>query len=296
MPHAELCVFGEVLFDHFPDGQSVLGGAPFNVAWHLQAFGQAPRFVSRVGRDPEGEEIRSAMARWGMTQAGLQTDEALPTGRVRVQLEQGQPSYEIVHPCAYDAIEADDSVTCGLLYHGSLALRSGQSRASLERLRQRSDAEVFLDVNLRAPWWQAEDLRDWMRAADWIKLNEDELSQLVPSPGGHTDDLSRVIEALELKGLIVTYGDKGAEMLAASGEHARVIPEQGAEVVDTVGAGDAFASVVILGLRQGWALQPLLERAQSFASAIVGYRGATVDDEALYQSFAQRWKLTEREG
>ena len=35
-------IFGEVLFDQFEDGSSVLGGAPFNVAWHLQAFGMQP--------------------------------------------------------------------------------------------------------------------------------------------------------------------------------------------------------------------------------------------------------------
>ena len=50
-------IFGEVLFDHFPDGARVLGGAPFNVAWHLQAFGSAPLFVSRVGNDPAGREV-----------------------------------------------------------------------------------------------------------------------------------------------------------------------------------------------------------------------------------------------
>ena len=54
----KLCIFGEVLFDVFPDGHQVLGGAPFNVAWHLQAFGQSPFFISRVGNDPQGKEIR----------------------------------------------------------------------------------------------------------------------------------------------------------------------------------------------------------------------------------------------
>ena len=43
-------IFGEVLFDRFPDGSVVLGGAPFNVAWHLQAFGRAPLFISTGGR------------------------------------------------------------------------------------------------------------------------------------------------------------------------------------------------------------------------------------------------------
>ena len=49
--NAQPLVFGEVLWDCFPDGQQVLGGAPFNVAWHLHAFGISPLFVSRVGQD-----------------------------------------------------------------------------------------------------------------------------------------------------------------------------------------------------------------------------------------------------
>jgi fructokinase len=48
-------IFGEVLFDNFPDKQ-VLGGAPFNVAWHLQGFGDNPLFISRVGDDSRGRE------------------------------------------------------------------------------------------------------------------------------------------------------------------------------------------------------------------------------------------------
>ena len=98
-------VFGEVLFDHFPDGTRVLGGAPFNVAWHLQAFGQAPWFVSRVGADPEGAAVREAMRDWGMDTGGLQLDPRYPTGRVSVRFADGEPTYDIVRPCAYDAIE-----------------------------------------------------------------------------------------------------------------------------------------------------------------------------------------------
>ena len=64
-------IFGEVLFDCFPDGSRVLGGAPFNVAWHLQAFGAEPLFVSRVGNDPMGRKIRDAMLQWGMDTSGL---------------------------------------------------------------------------------------------------------------------------------------------------------------------------------------------------------------------------------
>ena len=101
-----LCIFGEVLFDHFPDGKHVLGGAPFNVAWHLQAFGQAPYFISRIGDDAEGETVRNAMRDWGMNTEGLQIDKHLPTGRVDIEFVDNEPHYDIVHPCAYDAIES----------------------------------------------------------------------------------------------------------------------------------------------------------------------------------------------
>ena len=69
----KVCVFGEVLYDCFPDGKEILGGAPFNVAWHLSGFGQSPLFVSRVGDDPAGREIRGRMRRgdWRFGTHGL---------------------------------------------------------------------------------------------------------------------------------------------------------------------------------------------------------------------------------
>jgi fructokinase len=62
-----------------------------------------------------------------------------------------------------------------------------------------------------------------------------------------------------------------------------------APVVDTVGAGDAFASVLILGLLRRWPLETALERAQAFASAVVGQRGATQEDPAFYRQFTRNW-------
>ena len=78
------CIFGEVLFDHFPNGTRVLGGAPFNVAWHLQAFGKGPLLCSRIGNDPDGASITAAMREWDMDTCELQLDPALATGRVEL--------------------------------------------------------------------------------------------------------------------------------------------------------------------------------------------------------------------
>jgi fructokinase len=287
MSDAALCIFGEVLYDHFPDGKRVLGGAPFNVAWHLQAFGQAPRFVSRVGDDREGAQIRKSMQDWGMQTDDLQTDADLPTGRVSVEFVNGEPQYDIVNPCAYDAIAAVADAPCSLLYHGSLAVRGEQSRHALAGLIDSTDGQVFLDVNLRPPWWDRDTLLALLQTADWVKLNTDELRQLQADAA----DAQAFLDAHDLLGLILTHGSEGAEVLTSAGEHHKVRPQPADKVVDTVGAGDAFASVFILGLRRGWPLAETLERAQAFASAIVGQRGATVSTADFYAGFAADWQL-----
>ena len=64
-------LFGEVLADIFPD-RKVLGGAPFNVARHLKAFGQNPLLITRLGHDALGDEVLDAMAQAGMEPLGIQ--------------------------------------------------------------------------------------------------------------------------------------------------------------------------------------------------------------------------------
>jgi fructokinase len=284
-------VFGEVLFDHFPDGSRVLGGAPFNVAWHLQAFGLAPRFISRIGDDPAGHEIAELMDAWGMSCEGLQTDREHPTGSVRVVIENGEPHYEIVADCAYDFIAAElleAKNTEGILYHGSLAVRNPVARAALQAIKARHQGKIFIDVNLRPPWWKREILHELLHDADWVKLNEDELGQLVPNSNGLENAMQTFCAQFDLETLIVTRGASGAS--GWDGRHfVAVAPPADTTVVDTVGAGDAFAALSLFGLSRRWTLETTLERAQTFAVALVGKRGATVADKEFYRSFGMQW-------
>ncbi len=284
------CIFGEVLFDHFPNGGRVLGGAPFNVAWHLQAFGEAPMFISRVGVDADGDAILEGMSDWGMSMAGMQTDAQFPTGRVQVAIEDGEPNYDIVRPAAWDAIEPPKAVPeMALLYHGSLALREEKSRQACQRLRDAGPSLVFIDVNLRSPWWRAEQVLDKIHGADWIKLNSFELDQLWPGTQNPRLRAEAMLQKYELRGLLLTHGSRGAELFTDSGEHAETRPAKDIEVKDTVGAGDAMAAVMVLGILRGWPSGLSLQRAQDFASAMVGQRGATVRDTSFYRQFMDQW-------
>ena len=290
--NARPILFGEVLFDRFPDGAEVLGGAPFNVAWHLRGFGEDPLFISRVGKDDAGRQVRLAMTAWGMDSAGLQTDPAHPTGAVRIELRGGEPHFEILPDQAYDLIYLADMPELehpAFLYHGSLALRRPESRTTLETLLRHFDMPVFLDVNLRPPWWAVADILRWVARADWVKLNQDELDKLDPGEDDLAARARRFLGHYDLQKLLVTRGGEGALAMSATGEAESVRPAAATRVVDTVGAGDAFTSVFVLGQLRGWPLAATLERAQGFASAIVGIRGATVADRAFYQQFLDAW-------
>ncbi len=293
MKQHAICIFGEVLFDIFPGDERVLGGAPFNVAWHLQAFAAAPLLISRVGDDPMGRQIHQTMLDWGMSTAGLQFDPVHATGEVDITLTDGEPRYEILPHRAYDYIrgEAIPPVTPQLIYHGSLALRNTESRQALSALQSAADCPIFLDVNLRSPWWQRDKILEMLSQAHWVKLNEHELAQLTGVEGCIEERARQFQRDYNLEGLVVTQGDKGAFAMSGEQPFAAITPSPALEVVDTVGAGDAFTSVLILGLHHGWPLQQTLERAQKFASQLVGRRGATVDDRDFYQMFAQLWAL-----
>jgi len=294
MINNQIAVFGEALFDQFPDGQQILGGAPFNVAWHLQAFNQRPCFISRVGNDVLGDKIRQAMLNWGMAVENLQTDPDYPTGTVQVTINNGDPGYDILAEQAYDFIAAqqpDVDRRYRVIYHGTLALRNRTSEQALRNLTARHQGKVFIDVNLRAPWWHKETVYQWLDKAQWVKLNDDELMHLAPQQNTVQDTMRWFLARHGLEVLVVTCGSRGALAVSQAGEFIEVVPVDDLAIADTVGAGDAFAAVLLLGMQHGWPLQLTMERAQSFASALVTKRGATVQDLSFYRPFIDAWNL-----
>lgn len=298
-------IFGEVLFDEFPDGSSVIGGAPFNVAWHLQGFGLRPLMISAVGDDALGTRVLDTMSAWDMDTRCIQTLADAPTGRVSISLQQGQPSYDILDHQAYDAIGSlpggnDRGENYGLLYHGSLALRHDHNRGTLRQWQERLDLPCFTDINLRPPWWQAGTVDLLLNQTRWVKLNDQELLSILNLPTATSAQWPVLARQLldryplgtgstGLERVILTLGEHGALYIdreqVLQGEP---VPVQNLQ--DTVGAGDAFAAVTILGLLREWPMPDTLQRALAFASAICARQGATTMDRDLYQTFTQTWQ------
>lgn len=284
-------IFGEVLFDCFED-QQVPGGAPLNVAWHLHALGWNPLLISRIGSDDEGRTMVTRMRDWGMDTTGIQRDMQHPTGRVEIKMEGKSHTFDILPEQAYDFIEPEAARCavnlrqCGVLYHGSLALR-GKSREALERLHDAAEAPIFLDINLRDPWWKKDDVLGMIRRANLLKLNEDELELLQPDSlkGSSIEEAARKVRIeWELDALWITLGKEGALHCSADVEALRIgLDDLDAPVVDTVGAGDAFSSALLGGFLKGSSPEATAQCATALATRICGQQGATVMSPEVYE-------------
>ena len=301
-------IFGEALVDDFVTEQ-VVGGAPFNVARHLAAFMSPQLMITRIGNDKNGAVVHGEFERFAMSQRGLQIDKMEETGRVVIERTQRAHRFVMVPDQAYDyinpelALDAMESVSPATLYFGTLAQRCPRSRDTLHVLLDATDATRFLDLNLREGQYHERTVFQSLHAADIVKVNEEELQSLfcwyleiAPDAPPLASEQVRaacaaLVQMFALEGLIVTLGHRGSVYFAADGEVV-VNRDNPAPpfVIDTVGAGDAFAALFLLGRLRGWPLDQTLERANEFAGAVCAIPGAVPRELGFYDKWAARWR------
>lgn len=305
---ATTVVFGEALVDDFTTGQ-VVGGAPFNVARHLAAFMAPQLMITRIGSDRNGSAVRAEFERFAMADAGLQVDQIEETGRVVVERGPKGHRFAIQPNQAYDYIEPDDALSAlsaeqvDAIYFGTLAQRGARSRATLEALLEATAATRFLDLNLRDGCIDEGIVFRSLHLADVVKVNEEELQalfhwyfQIEPSAPALSPDEVRascraLLQMFSLEALIVTLGHRGSVYFGADG--ATIVNRDNPAppfVIDTVGAGDGFAAIFLLGRARGWPLETTLARANEFAGAICAVPGAVPGDLGFYDKWMARWR------
>lgn len=313
---APIVVFGEALIDAFPDA-SVVGGAPFNVARTLSRFDFSPLVISRIGQDAAADLVLGEMRAFDLDRSGLQTDRVHSTGMVKVEMTTSGHRFVIMPDQAYDyidqaaATEAIDAAfqgqAPGLIYFGSLAQRQDTARRCLHALLEGSSATKYLDLNLRDGQYTLETISASLKYADIVKVNDDELQillqEFMPRYGALridlNDDKSReritaalsdLVELFALQAVIVTLGERGYAYFDNVGRLLGNCKQTGAiAVVDTVGCGDAFSAVFLVGLQRAWPTELALERAHAFAGAICTIRGAVNPDKRFYREWLQQW-------
>ena len=275
---------GEVLWDVLPAGKH-LGGAPANFAYITALMGDDGVVASCVGHDELGGEALAQLKKLGLSTKSVQRDESHATGVVKVEVdENGCARFEIEQPSAWDYLQwtaewealarAADAVC-----FGSLAQRSEQSRATIRHFLEatRKDAIRIFDVNLRAPFYSADVVRESMKLADIVKLNDEEVPKVMELLGlPHADEQSsaeQIISRFELKLVCVTRGARGSLLVTGADFHEQ--PAIAVKVVDTVGAGDAFTAALVHEYLRGAGLATMNRTANQIGSWVASQAGPT---------------------
>jgi fructokinase len=135
-----------------------------------------------------------------------------------------------------------------------------------------------LDVNLRPPHFNRDVLEELIAAATALKLSEDELGAV-----GRELDIGDEPRALfgvapGLRYVCITRGERGASLIDSSGAR-RDDPPPAVDVVNTVGAGDAFTAGLIAGLVEAQPPDAVLARAQAWAASVLAKPGGMPDHD-----------------
>ncbi len=282
---------GELLWDIFPNRKE-LGGAPANFAYMTSLLGDEGVVASRVGRDRLGNAAARRLARLGLSQEWLQLDTQHPTGTVKVDVsDERQPKFEITESVAWDHFEWTPAWQAlagraAAVCFGSLAQRSAQSHTSIRLFLQalRPDTLKVFDVNLRQSFFSADILRESAKIADIMKVNQEELPRVAQLLGHKTNAKEKPAEWLlhtcELKLLCVTEGAGGSFLVSTRGVHKH--PGFPTEVVDTVGAGDAFTAALVHHYLRGASLEAMNEAANRMGSWVASHAGATPKPDVTF--------------
>ena len=304
--HSNLCVvgIGEVLMDVFEDGQSTVGGAPLNVVFHLNqlihavAKGEA-FFLSAVGKDSYGQQIRSTLTHAGISTRYL-AEADRHTGTALVFEADGGAGFEIQADVAWDCIQLDESaldlaMRCDATVFGSLAQRSPVSCASIRRfvsqVGSHHPGQRLYDVNLRrntrtgTAGYTAEIVNESLKLATLVKMNNVELEEVCTMLGLDAESqdpwermllwMERLARDFSLNTVALTRGANGA-LLFSGGRHLR-LPDSTFDqaLVHPVGAGDSFAAGLLFGIMQGWPPEESLGLADILSSYVVQQVSAT---------------------
>ena len=273
---------GELVWDLLP-ADNLPGGAPANFAFHVSQLGADGIVVSAVGDDPEGELLVEWIKDSGLDSSYIEVS-PWATGTVAVSLNSaGQPDYVIHENVAWDHLSWTETLsalsqTADCVCVGSLAQRSELSRRTiLQFLRAtRPDCLRIFDVNLRQPHYDPAAIAETLALATVLKVNEAEWPIIARQSTVNSQwsiGMQELLARTNLQFIALTRGSRGSVLLSRNGMC--VLEGQPIDVADTIGAGDAFAAGLAMGLLRGDPIDQIQKNAAAVADHVCTQSGAT---------------------
>ncbi|EPZ46052.1 MULTISPECIES: sugar kinase [Alicyclobacillus] len=298
---AELITLGEtmVLLKPFHGGGRLkssqvlsksIGGAESNVAIGVSRLGHESAWISKVGRDPFGEEILYTLNAERVDTRYVSLSDA-PTGimfKERIRDEDSRVYYYRERSAA-STLQVDDvredMIRGAKLLHltGITPALSASCRDVVTHamsLAKRNSVRISFDPNLRLKLWSAEEARATLlpmaREADFFFPGLDEARLLLNRPEADADEVLDRFLDMGIPTIVLKLGPSGC--IYATSENRITVPGFKVTEIDSVGAGDGFCAGFLTGYLEGWEPAKCAELANAVGALAVTAVG---DYEAL---------------
>jgi fructokinase len=255
-----IVVCGEALIDMIPnhDGtvREVPGGGPFNTARALARLGVPVAFLGRLSSDPAGRLLADLLAADGVDLRLASFGPEPTTRAVATVRSGGVTEYQFIHQgtsapnLAAEMLPVQLSHEIDAIHIGTLGLVFEPVATSLTGLvrRERAGRLVMVDPNVRTGLMADDAYRDRLQAlvaeCTIVKASETDVQFLLP--GITIEDAAAAMLEWGAKLAVVTLGERGS--LAAHGPTGVSVASPHVDVVDTIGAGDAFGAGLLAWL------------------------------------------------
>jgi 5-dehydro-2-deoxygluconokinase len=293
----EVLTVGRVSVDLYPEQigvplaevrtfRKMLGGSPTNVAVASARLGRRSAVVTRVGDDPFGDYVRSALAGFGVDGSRVGTHPTLRTPLAFCEIFPPDrfPLLFYREPKAPDLeleIDLDEAAAVPLLWTTGTGLSQQPSRSRTRAALEARGRRRFTvhDLDYRAMFWtSAEQAGHWNREAlahaTVAVGNAEEVAVTLGEELAPADAAAALLDfGLELA--VVKLGGEG--VLGATRAGSVVVPALEVEVVNGLGAGDAFGGALCHGLLSEWPLERTLRFANAAGALVAGRLGCSDD-------------------
>lgn len=284
---------GEILWDVYPDSKR-LGGAPFNFIYHIKKLIGKANFISSVGNDTEGKELLNILKKNDFNTDTIFIDNDHPTGKVLVTLDENKtPQFKMSSTSCFDFLQLTEKAKqvideSDLIYFGTFTSRSEVSRNTIQSILNKPNKKYFCDLNLRHNFYTIDFIEQALISSNVLKINEEEfykLQNIFGFPADLENAIQDLISKYKIDLIALTMGEVGSKLFTSMDYH--FYQQEKIEVVDTLGAGDAFSAILCLGYLNNFPLEKINKLANQFAAEICKINGAIPESDKLYLTNSQ---------
>jgi len=227
-----------------PEMRREFGGTAGNIGYNLRLLGESPVLMATVGED--GQPYLERLDELGIGNGQLRRIPGQFTAQAFITTDLDDNQITAFHPGAMN-FSHENKITRALKAHLAIVSPDGRD-GMLQHARECAELGIpfLFDPGQGLPMFSSEELRAFVRQADFLAVNDYEGKMLEEKTGETLESLAR-----QVKALVVTLGARGS-LVMTDGKRHEIPRVEADQVVDPTGCGDAYRAALLHGVAAGW--------------------------------------------